>query len=356
MIPWIPKDLSRIPSPSILVCQNIVEQNIREMIRISGNASRLRPHVKTHKTPQIVEQHLKLGISKFKCATTSEAKMLSQSGAPDILIAYPIVGPSLDEYKSLILKYPNTKFSLTCDSVAHLKKLDALGESINVFLDIDVGMGRTGCQISDARDIIKSIRNSYNLKLCGIHAYDGHIHDSDLIARQFKVEKYLPALKDLISNVESSQGNIEIVCGGSPTFEILAKNTDFVLSPGTTVLWDAGYSHLFPELQFKIGAVVLARVIHTNGNSSTLDMGTKAVASEMAPPRVTFPNNKDTTYLGQSEEHMMISTKEPMKLGQEVIAVPWHICPTVALHDKLWPVENGEIISPWQVSARTRNF
>src|SRR5271166_3678434 len=87
-------DTSSIFSPALLFYKDLIRNNIAEAVRIAGDPSRLRPHVKTHKTPEIVRLCLDAGITKHKCATLAEAEMLATSGAQDIFLAYPLVGPN----------------------------------------------------------------------------------------------------------------------------------------------------------------------------------------------------------------------------------------------------------------------
>ena len=86
-------DTSAIFSPALLFYKDIIRRNISQAIAVAGGVDRLRPHVKTHKTREIVRMELDAGISKHKCATLAEAEMLADCGAPDVLLAYPMVGP-----------------------------------------------------------------------------------------------------------------------------------------------------------------------------------------------------------------------------------------------------------------------
>src|SRR6187399_3271835 len=105
-------DTSEIHSPSLLINESRVEANILRMIAIvKGNVSRLRPHMKTHKMPEIIKLHLKHGITKFKCATIAEAEMTAAAGAAEVLLAYPPVGPNIARLIALIQKFPGTKFA-----------------------------------------------------------------------------------------------------------------------------------------------------------------------------------------------------------------------------------------------------
>ena len=83
-----------IVSPSLLVYPNRIEKNIKLMIKIIGDVTRLRPHIKTHKTAEIIEMQMQHGIQKFKCATIAEAELLAKCGAKDILLTlYQISQP-----------------------------------------------------------------------------------------------------------------------------------------------------------------------------------------------------------------------------------------------------------------------
>ncbi len=88
------RDTSRIYSPALLFYKDLIRTNINRAIEMAGDPERLRPHVKTHKTREIVRMGLEAGIRKHKCATIAEAEMVASCDAPDVLIAYPLVGPN----------------------------------------------------------------------------------------------------------------------------------------------------------------------------------------------------------------------------------------------------------------------
>ena len=94
-----------IPSPALLLYPDRIEENVNRMIAMTGSAERLRPHVKTHKLAEVVKIQLKLGINKFKCSTISEAEMLAQAGAKDILVASQQVGPNAERLVNIASWY-----------------------------------------------------------------------------------------------------------------------------------------------------------------------------------------------------------------------------------------------------------
>src|SRR5436305_1565869 len=93
---WHPvSNVNEVASPALLVYPDRVRENIQRMLRLAGGPGRLRPHMKTHKLPEVVRMQRALGISKFKCATIAEAEMTAACGAPDVLMAYQAVGPNV---------------------------------------------------------------------------------------------------------------------------------------------------------------------------------------------------------------------------------------------------------------------
>src|SRR5580765_7641964 len=104
-----------IPSPALLIYPDRVRENIRRMIRIVGSVDRLRPHMKTHKLPEVIRMEVEHGITRFKCATIAEAEMTVAAGAEDVLLAYQPVGPNVQRVIQLVKSFPETKFSVIAD-------------------------------------------------------------------------------------------------------------------------------------------------------------------------------------------------------------------------------------------------
>ena len=88
-------DTSQIISPGMIIFKDLLEDNLRKMVELVGDPSRLRPHCKTHKMREIIQLELSLGIVKHKAATFAEAEMLAEAGVKDICLAYNLVGPNI---------------------------------------------------------------------------------------------------------------------------------------------------------------------------------------------------------------------------------------------------------------------
>ncbi len=359
-------DASNIFSPSLVIFRDLVEQNLAEMIRIAGSPARLRPHCKTHKMRQIVELQLAAGITRYKCATVAEAEMLAQAGVKDIFLAYNPVGPNIGRVVQLAQKFPGVRLSVTADHPAPLTKLGqaaaAAGKSIEVLLDIDSGQHRTGIPVGPrAKELYQQIAATKGVVPGGIHLYDGHNHQKDVAERRAAVMAgYEPAAKLRDELVASGIPVPRMVAGGTASFPIFAALDDpaIELSPGTIIFQDAGYGEMFPDLHFTPAALLLTRVIsRPTATRITCDLGYKAVASD--PPagnRLFFPDLPDAKAVLQNEEHLVLETPaaDRFQPGDELFAIPRHVCPTSALHKFVYVVAGGKLIGTWEVAARDR--
>lgn len=354
-----------IDSPALLVYPDRIEENLRRMAAAAGGASRLRPHVKTHKMPEVIRLCLAHGIEKFKAATIAEAEMTAAAGAADVLLAYPIVGPTARRLVELVRRFPNTRFRAVVDSDVGIDDLArtaaAGGVTIDTLLDLNVGMNRTGVAAGpEAARLARRIADSPSLSCGGLHAYDGHLIDADHDRLVEKVEAAFAPVWRLRDDLVA--GGIPVplvVAAGTPTTPILAHRGDVEVSAGTTVLWDFGQPTISPDLDFLNAALVLSRVVSQPApDRLCLDLGHKAVASEMPHPRVKIFGLEDATFPMHSEEHLVVETPRAaaFPVGTVVYAMPRHVCPTVALHEEAVVVRDGRAVDRWHVAARTRRI
>lgn len=350
-----------IISPALLVFPQRIEKNIQKMISISGGIEYLRPHIKTHKIAEIIQLQLDYGINKFKCATIAEAELLAKCKAKDILLAMQPVGIHINRFFELIKQYPTSQFSTIVDNYKTINEISkiALAKKITVsiWLDINCGMHRTGISPgNDAIELYKIIESSPNLIAKGLHVYDGHIHEPDLNLRKEACDEAFKPVVKLKKDIENSGIKVEtIVAGGTPTFPIHSTRKNVETSPGTPLLWDAGYGESFKDLNFLPAAVLLTRIVSKPAeNLICFDLGHKSVASEMSLPRVQFLEATNFKQISQSEEHMVVQCDESDKydIGAILYAIPIHICPTVARYKIVFTVINRKITGSWMVAAR----
>lgn len=372
---YIVSNAEEVTSPSLLLWPDRVEENIQHMLELTqGDASRLRPHVKTHKLGEVVKMQIEAGITKFKCATIAEAEMTAEAGADGVLVAYQPVGPNVARMRALVEKFPSTEFSALVDDEGILAAVSecfsAVGKSLKLFLDVNCGMDRTGILMGDAAAALcGKIMDADGVEFGGLHIYDGHIHDVDPDERRSHFEKAYAPLAEFIDTLQADEIEVPvIVAGGSPTFAMHAGNAERVTgvrwecSPGTVTFWDAGYGSNFTDLGFKPAAVLMMRVISKpNAGLLCLDLGHKAVAGERPlESRVKlFGALEDAVPIGQSEEHLVVKTDKAndFSVGDVVYGLPGHICPTTALHMEVVLIRDGKATGEsWKVRSRDRRL
>jgi D-serine deaminase-like pyridoxal phosphate-dependent protein len=354
-----------VASPALLVYPDRVEENIRRMVARVGNPQRLRPHMKTHKLAEVIRLQLAQGITKFKCATIAEAELTAGAGAPEVLLAYQPVGPNARRLVNLANTFPQTKFSTVADDAGALRALSRAsseaGLTLEVLLDLDCGMHRSGMSPGpEAVQLYRLIADLPGLRPGGLHAYDGHNREKDPAARAAQCDAEMEPVRALRETLaKAGLPVLRVVAGGTPTFPIHAKHTDVECSPGTCVFWDAGYGVKCPDLDFLPAALVLTRVVSKpGGHRLCLDLGHKAIASENPHPRVQFLGLPDAQAVMHSEEHLVVETPRAgeFAVGDCLYGVPWHICPTVALHAEAVVVRDGRAVETWRVLARNRRI
>ncbi|MEZ2413386.1 D-TA family PLP-dependent enzyme [Muriicola sp. E247] len=360
--PWYKiENEEEISSPCLLVHPLRIERNIQTMISMVSDVKKLRPHIKTHKMAEVIDLQLKYGIDKFKCATIAEAELLGQQKASDVLLAMQPVGPNVGRFFKLLSKYPHTQFSTIIDNKDSLSDIEKMaktkGKSVGLFLDLNVGMDRTGIQPSEeAAELYKKIADSKYLEASGLHVYDGHIRNPAIEDRERECDAAFKGVVELKHQLEAEGYAVPtIVAGGSPSFPVHARRKEVDNSPGTTLLWDARYGSSFKDMDFLPAAVLITRVISKPATDIfCLDLGHKAIAPEMDFPRVHIFGLEDCEQIGQSEEHLVLrnTSKSPVKIGQVFYAIPMHICPTVAKYPEVLTIEDGKLTGKWKVAAR----
>lgn len=346
-----------LDSPSLLVFPHIVKENIQKAIDLVGSATKLRPHVKTVKAVEPIKMAINAGIHQFKCSTIAEAELIALAGGADALLCYQLSYPRALRLKALREKYPSTTFSCLVDNVESAKMTSGLfsDNPIDVFIDVNCGMGRTGIKVDHVSGLYQEIRGLSGLTIVGIHAYDGHIHDHNLEVRKGRADEVRRTLLELRGKMDME--SILLVLGGSPTFHLYADLPDVQCSPGTFFLWDAGYGAQYPDLPFVPAALVLTKVLSiVDKDTICLDMGSKAVASDPPLPRAVFPEEIGAEVIGHYEEHMIVRVNDSSKwkVGDTWLAIPIHVCPTVNLYQHFITMEGGLSTGSWKIIARDR--
>lgn len=354
-----------IITPALVYYKEIIEANVQTAISLAGNVERLWPHVKTHKSADMVSLLINRGIHRFKCATIAEAEMAAACGADFVIVSYPLVGPNIYRFIRLIEAFPKTRFYAIADDKHQVGLLSNAATNAEVqaslLIDVNTGLNRTGVLIKDVYGLYQATLQMSGIRACGLHVYDGHRHESDLFERQRNVDQDVALIRSLRNRLVSEGFDCSIVVvGGSPSFPCHSKYPDVFLSPGTCLIQDWGYANTFSDLPFQIGAMILTRVIsHPALGLFTVDLGYKSVAADPEQPRAVLIGYEDAITIMQNEEHWVLRMCEGREqdrpdIGEVLYAAPKHICPTSALYPSILVAKSGVIETEWMVTARNR--
>ncbi|PIE23865.1 MAG: amino acid aldolase [Planctomycetota bacterium] len=367
----VDQDAARLRSPALLLYPEHVRHNLKELrTLLGGSFERLRPHIKTCKTPRILQILLEAGLRRFKCATVREARVLLATAKAqgiediDLLIAYPHVQPALHELGKLADTHPQARLAVLSDDPGHAAQVDL---RLAVYLDLDLGMGRTGIAVAQ-RERIRAIARAAGERFAGLHAYEGHVIDP---VPEQRLAKARPGYEQLLALHQELLGVglsvPEIVTSGTPAFLAALSFAPFReldgcvhrVSPGTVVFHDLRSQEQVPELRLKPAALVFSRVISRPGAMRvTLDAGSKSLAVDAGHPCCAALGAPELAPEIPSEEHLparILSGAIP-DLGDSFYLVPRHVCPTVNLAENAVIVEAGRVREIVPVAARAHEL
>lgn len=360
------QNVQNVDSPSLVIYQERVEQNIDQMIKQVDSIDRLIPHIKTNKMQEVLHLLIEKGIKKVKTATIAEAELAAKAGMSYVLIAHQLVGPKQNRLFQLIGSYPKTQFSTIVDDKAVVNQLSELATkhnvSLNLYVDVNSGMNRSGYPIeSDILSFYQYVSRAPHLICKGLHVYDGQFRSSNFDKRQSDIKQSFNQVEILINKIESvGLLRPDVIAGGSPAFSSHSQFPNRLVSPGTVIFWDWGYAEKCEEQNYNFAALILSRIISkpTKG-IITIDLGHKAIAAENPiQNRIRFLNLKHYTLKSQSEEHGVIETSEwdYLHVGDVLYGVPFHVCPTVNLYDEAYVIEDNLFSKMWSVEGRKRRI
>lgn len=361
----------RLLSPALVIYMDQVRHNIGAILaQLGGNPDRWRPHVKTIKIPAIQAELVRAGIRNFKCATPREADCLAQvledgdAQGADILVAYPLAGPNLERLAEVAQAHPTVQFAILVES---LESVSAIPDHLNLFLDINPGMNRTGVALADTSRL-RQIAHEAGSRLRGLHAYDGHRHEKDLSIRHRNLEANYAQLAELVRHLQEDGLRVdEIITAGTPAFLHAAQSMSLAsvpgtvhrVSPGTVVLHDLRSAEENPGLDLQPAALLFSRVVsHPVDGIVTCDAGSKSLAAEAGDPCAEVLGHPQLQAQAPSEEHLPLEVLSgtPPGRGTELLLMPRHVCPTVNLAEYALLVERGKEARPVSVVARAHEL
>jgi D-serine deaminase-like pyridoxal phosphate-dependent protein len=362
-------DLEHVMTPALVLYPEIIASNVgRTLDLLDANPERWRAHIKTAKLAYTLRTLLDRGVRNFKCATTLELLTACESGANDVLVAYPVMGANAQRVREIADRCRQVRISVLAENELQIRQW--IGSPVGIFLDINPGMNRTGIEQGNHSEVVELIRAIRRAKLefRGLHYYDGQFGHEDEPQRTRAAHAGYDRLMQLVTEAARNGFDVpELITAGSPTFSCSLsyeafRGAPFVhrISPGTIVYCDAtSMAQLPAEYGYAPAAVVVTRVVsHPSRGMVTCDAGHKSVSADAGVPTCMVMGHPELRPMGPSEEHlpMQVSSGAAPALGEVLYLIPRHVCPTVNNFDTALLVRNGEIQSMEKVSARGREM
>jgi D-serine deaminase-like pyridoxal phosphate-dependent protein len=359
-------DPERVLTPALALYPDAIASNIRcTLDLLAGRADRWRAHIKTAKLNYTLRMLIDRGVRNLKCATTLELLQACQTGATDVLVAFPLMGANAHRVREINNQHPGVRISVLAENEAQVHQWR--GADVGIFLDINPGMNRTGIEQSSRQYVVELAQavSQSGLEFRGLHYYDGQFGAVAEPQRTKAAHAGYDQLLGLVRDLEAAGIHVpEVVTAGTPTLPCSIAypgfdNANFLhrVSPGTVVYHDATSLTQFPpEYGYAPAALVIARVIsHPQPNIITCDAGHKAVSADAGVPTSVVVGHPELTPLSPSEEHLPFAVSEgpnSPQVGDILYLIPRHVCPTVNNFDAALILRNGQVESVEEVSAR----
>ena len=339
-----------LPTPALIVDGQRLESNLAVMSRALPGA-RLRPHVKAHKTTALAKRQRAHGHDLFCAATIREIEGMARAGlGEDLLLANEV----LDASRLGAVERSGARVTLAVDSEETIEAARRGGVS-EVLIDVNVGLPRCGCRPDDAGGLAEKARR-LGLGVRGVMGYEGHVvGNADRAGREQGCAESMEQLLRAHSDV----GGDLISAGGTGTYDCNRWATE--IQAGSYALMDTAYAQL--AMPFEQAFYLLSTVISVSAKYAVADAGLKSMGMDHGNPelpggRVLFCSDEHVTFVpGRAEGDVRASPIEwesptTIRVGDRIRLIPAHVDPTIAYHERLFVVENEDVVDEWAIDLR----
>ncbi len=352
--------LEDIDTPALVIDLDAFERNLRTMAEsVKGRGVRVRAHAKTHKCPEIARRQIALGAVGVCCQKVSEAEALVDGGVGNVLVSNEVVGAA--KVTRLAELSRRAHLGVCVDHADGVAALAASGAKLDVYIEIEVGMGRCGIAPGEpALALAQTIGRSPNLRFAGLQAYHGRAqHMRSLAERRAAVDGAARAVRDTEELLNKHGIECPIVTGaGSGTYLLEVENGSWnEIQPGSYIFMDVDYGRnewAAPLPRFEHALFVLTTVMsRPAADRAIVDAGLKASSVDSGMPAVW--QRPGLVYRAASDEHGVVdiaSGAQAPALGEKLLLVPGHCDPTVNLYDWYVCLRGGRVEALWPITAR----
>jgi 3-hydroxy-D-aspartate aldolase len=347
-----------IPTPALILDVPTMERNIKRMADFFAEGpTKLRPHFKAHKTPEIARRQLAAGSCVgLTCATVGEAEVAA-GFCDDILIANQVIG--LDKCARVaILAKSGIDIKVAVDSELGLEQMSKAaqdtGTTVGVLVEVNIGFRAGTAPGEVAVALARRVSDTPGVELRGLMGYEGPAAGiEDREQREATARQALDRLLSTLQPFRDAGFPADIVSAGSTgTYDITGRMEGVTeIQAGSYVLMDTAYGKegLPFEQAFWVLGTVLSR---PSSGSASADCGHKACSQDHGMPDVRDIPGATVRFLADEHATIVLPPDSTLKPGDRVQLVPSHIDPTINLHDVFYALDGDTVVGRWPIEAR----
>lgn len=355
--PALGRHRRELVTPALILDLDVAKRNIATMAaRLAALNTGLRPHTKVQKSPDLARLQIEAGAVGVCCGTVWEALVMRRCGITNVLCANITGGR--EKIQALAREAKSGGLMITLDDPRNATEfadaLKAAGSTIDVLIDVDVGMGRGGVRsIPNAVALAQHLAGLPQLRLRGMQGYEGHcMLEPDRDVRLKEAGRAISHLEAAVAAVEQAGFPCEIVSsGGTGTYNITgARPRVTEVQAGSYVFMDKMHGELVPG--FTPALTVLGTVVIEHGRTIVFDSGRKSIGIDfVAPTLMAYPQYQARYF---AEEHALFDVDDacPLKLGDTAEFIPGYAPTTVNLYDAYHVVSRDHVVDIWPIIPR----
>jgi D-serine deaminase-like pyridoxal phosphate-dependent protein len=361
-------ELPPIDTPALLIDLDIVNRNLERMQEKADNYGvALRPHIKTHKIPELALLQMRLGARGITAAKVSEAEVMAAAGIKNIFVANQIV--TKDKLNRLVALSKEKSMSIGLDSVAAARKLSdvfaASGLTIEYLIEINSGLDR--CGVSPGKETVElfqAVDTLPSLRFKGIFTHAGQVYGADSLSEVKEVSRFESKIMAETAQAFADLGTSAAIVsvGSTPTMKVWEGHEAVnEIRPGNYIFHDGIQVSLGAATLEECALSILATVISRPAKQrAVIDGGSKAFSSDKGAHGKEMPTGfgivlgKKATLVRLSEEHgiMNVDPDQDLDIGDRVRIIPNHACAVVNLFDKAYGMRNRKVVEEFKIAAR----
>jgi len=372
------RDAHLIDTPAILIDLGVVESNVASMQRRADrHGVSLRPHVKSHKIPELARLQLRAGAAGITVAKLGEAEVMAAAGISDIFIANQVLGRA--RLQRLVGLARNVRLAVGVDSFVGARALNeavasvqAAGDDhaapLELLIEIDTGLRRCGL-LPGPRviELARAISDLRGLRLRGIFTHAGHAYAATDRNQVVDISRHESRclVETAAALCEATQDAVAVVSVGStPTMKVWEGHVGITeLRPGNYIFHDLMQLALGVAEPSECALTVLATVIsRPSPERAVIDAGSKVLALDRGAHGNELIRGHGLVIgcrgvlARLSEEHGVLESRPgeelALEIGQTVRIVPNHACPVINLADTALAIRDGHVTGELEIAAR----